>query len=331
MNRSFFKKLLPTLLIASAWYGESFSSDEEFRRAIELSKETYEIEKAKKETEDAELRAIEEEFKKIALEKSKQQNSGTNSPKQNQPLLPLIESFQGQVNKATGIKLSFEGNDEDTLFGVEDNQLNHNYGYGNHALMRENSSGKNNCCFLFSIIGDNEDLLTKVMGSRDQAKKILSDPELANTCDEDAHILGLKRRDFSPVREKFMNDILKAMEEDRKFYLGNGEEESVRNYVNRIISTYNFGGSQMKVDPKGIHETEAFIPVEYATLFSVLYDTPVVPLNKANKRTPILMNPLVRERGFGKNLMPNFEKDKWNKAIFIYHSGVHYQKLHVLN
>lgn len=329
MNRLYLKKILPTLLITGIGCSQSFSSDEEFRKALELSKQTYAIEQEK--NEKAELLAIEEHFKKIAQEEAQKQKSGTNSPKQNDPVLPLIDLFQGQFHHTTGIKLSFSGSDEDTLFGVEDNQLNYSYGYGNHVLLRENSSGKENCCFLFSIIGDNEELLTKVMENRDQAKQILSNPELANLCDDDAAFIGKKRRDFSPVREKFMNDILKAMEKDRIFFLGNGDEESFRNYVNRIIRTYNFGGSSMRADPKGIHETGAFIPVEYATLFSVLYETPVVPLTKENRRTPILMNPLIRDRAYGKDLMPNFTKDEWNKATFIYHSGVHYQKLHVLS
>lgn len=246
--------------------------------------------------------------------------------------LSKIEHHQGVFHPSTSIHQVFQGNNEDTLFYVQDNQLEHYYGYDDHAVVRENSSGKENCCFLFSIIGNNEDLLTKVMGygetsKGDQAKKILSNPELPDTCDEDAHRAGLIRRDFTPVKQKFMNDVIWARDNpDRKFFLSNGEETTFRNFVDRIVRIHG-----MDYTPEAIRDNPKDIPVEYTTLFSVLYGTPVVPLHKQNNGSPTLMNPLIRAKGFGQHLMPAFSKDEWRKAILIYHSGGHYQKLHALD
>lgn len=355
MITKYLRRILSSLVVTSAWYSESFSMDDrEFQRALEMSRQAYQ-----------DQLALENDLMQIALQESIQQELkrqddkkkevDANLLKQNADPFFLIRPFQDRVNSITGGKQSFKQSHDDTLFYVLDNQLNHSYGYGNHALFRENSSSDKNCCFLFSIIGDNEDLLTKVLGDRNQAREILKNPELANMYDEDVVENKLKRRDFTLVREKFMKDILQAMKEDRKFYLENEQEQSFREFVSRIIRTFNSDKSTIVADPnnadgytiivvsnradrsttasdpKSIVERSAFIPVEYATLFSILYDTPVVPLNKENISNPVLMNPLVRDKGFGMELMPYFSKEEWKRAIFIYHHGVHYQKLHVLD
>lgn len=322
MKNCILKKSILSLFLLGGWNAESYGAeDEEFLKALEESKIMYEKEIAQK----ADNQYLEDEFLAWTLQESENNYVDVD---QDVSLVSQIKHFQNTVHSKTGIKLIFEKNDEDTLFFVKDDQLGHEYGYGNHPLVRENSSGKENCCLLFSIIGENEDLLTKVLGNnRQQAQAILANPELADMCDEDAADLGLKRRDFSDVRGKFMKDVLEAMETGRTFYLENGEERSVKDYVEALNSVY----PGVIVDPKGLHENGRCIPVEYATLFSVLYDTPVCPLAKENKKTPILLNPLIRDKGFGQRLMPYFTKDEWKKAIFIYHSGYHYQKLHRLD
>jgi hypothetical protein len=233
------------------------------------------------------------------------------------------------------------------------------FGYGDKHLKLVKSSGADNCCLLFSIIGDRFDLLKKVLGSEDQARELIAKPEMVpnpleqpmvfETEDEElAYTLSLSekkqeedpeylkwdesRRHFRGVRAKFFQDIKNKWEET--FFTAKGEEVEYGFFVERILKDYGI----LSLDE--ISREDRMLPMEFATVFSALYEIPVCVLRmnehiQDHGDAPILYNPMIRSKSEQDNcipfdLMPSFDRKRWQEeTIYVYRqfAAGHFDKL----
>lgn len=189
--------------------------------------------------------------------------------------------------------------------------------YTDTILIRKNSSGAGNNCLLFSIIRDNENLLTTVLGNRELAKKILSVPENAD------EPMG-ERRDFSKVRAKFFQDIIAHL--DVKYPTVDNHVMTIRQLLEPVIANtnnlYRSSGWNITTAEQlllNLEHYELMLDHDFSVIFSLLYNVPTQVLIP----TPIDPYQLIPQT-------PNLFKMPQGKTIFIFHkgrNGCHYQKL----
>jgi hypothetical protein len=188
------------------------------------------------------------------------------------------------------------------------------------VLQRVNSSGQNNNCLLFSIIRENKDLLTRVVGDEEVAEQILSVPENANVSPEDG-----PRRDFDLVREFFFEKIRQNL--DKSFPTVDGDRMTIRDYLHHVIEDTNrLYGIKITEGVEQLLATLAYnnlmLDIDFSVVFSLLYQVPVYVMSPSteNKLQMIQYTPDLF-------VMPKGD------PIYVYHSGrggCHYQKLFVV-
>ncbi len=199
----------------------------------------------------------------------------------------------------------------------------------------ENSSGADNCCLLFSIIGNNAILYAKVMeiSEQDAHNWLNANPELSGVSELDCIENNVNKRKFQDLRAKFFERIIENF--DAEYPLQNGQLITVRNFLERnfkenmnINELFFINGESFVETLNVMQIKDQQLEIFFATVFGWLYDVKVVVLNgtignayleNANKGHPELM-PMITANDF-----PNM--------IYVYvggDMGGHYQKLKVL-
>ncbi len=191
--------------------------------------------------------------------------------------------------------------------------------YTDSILSRKNSSGQNNDCLLFSIIRDNGELLTKVLGDDMKAALILSCPEKADN-DEG------ERRDLSEVRKKFFSDIIAHL--DVAYKLVNGKTQTLRQFLDHVIVDTNrryaraFKGKKITSAEQllaTLDYNHLMLDHDFSVIFSLLYDVPIQVL-VPSRIDPYQLIPQT----------PNLFIMPKGEMTFVYHPGQfgnHFQKL----
>ena len=145
---------------------------------------------------------------------------------------------------------------------------NNNQKLHNISLKFQETSGENNNCLLHSIIGNDSNLLTRIIGARQLAEDILALPE------EVSDINAPYRRNLDFVRVKFLEDISKSL--DAPFEKANNRTEftSFRSVIedirNEALDQTYFGlTTEEYLDKKAADQT--FLNIGFADIFSQLY------------------------------------------------------------
>ncbi len=197
-------------------------------------------------------------------------------------------------------------------------------------LIRKSSSCKDNNCLLYSIIGDDADLLTKMFiasgRSEQQAKMLASNimkvPELDET--------GLELREFSYIRTVFINRIERELG-DTNSNIKNKLEEILNIIVLNTDDIQDMLGSDDNKNreillsylvPKNFSDKTPMLDGLFAVIFSLLYNQPVYLMSK-NEKSIFHANDLYKDDIALANT-------KAKEPIYIYISGensAHYSKL----
>lgn len=183
---------------------------------------------------------------------------------------------------------------------------------------QKNSSGKNCDCLLYSIIGENEALLTRILGNSELAKELLSVPEYPDSSPLDVP----EKRDFTVVREKILADIGNILDQDSrssKFIreiLKDPVEDSGANGINDYLAYLSPDYSRM-------------LPQEMAFIISDLYgmNVQVYKPDAYNRESEVLVPSLTLTADQAAVYRPTGE------PIYVFHKGFggyHYQKLFTL-
>ncbi|MBX9805465.1 MAG: hypothetical protein K2Y18_06915 [Alphaproteobacteria bacterium] len=181
------------------------------------------------------------------------------------------------------------------------------------------SSGKDLNCFFYSIIREDEALLTTVLEDAALAKKLLETPESGG------------RRDFGPVRRKFYQDILAHL--DRLIPIEDinnraDQQPTIRDILQQYVFIEEDRGKN--IDLKSLYSLHTLHDI-FAVIFANLYKVPVhvmCPMNTNAVRWVPSQDTIMET-----TVSASFAEMRGQDPIFIYHEGVggiHYSKLNII-
>lgn len=257
----------------------------------------------------------------------------------NDNLLPFARKYDGTISPHQCLETLDHSNKylklTQNLFYTLGEDVYFNYAYGPRIFERQNSSGANNCCLLFSIIGNDTKLYAKVMtgikNEQDAHNYLENNPELSNVSSDECSNRGINRRNFKHVREKFFGDIIDNL--DMLVTAQDNKTTTIRDFLdnnlkgsdllrNKYIETDSF-----KQTLNWIHTNDIVLDSFFATIFSWIYNEKVIVLNGIDGY-PILENANLNHL----DLMPNITEKDVPNLIYVYIGGYggHYQKLKII-